>query len=118
MKRFFPLVLYIEMFRLGLQTTQMLWSSREVIHQRGKMIQKAMKGEIAWTDPEFAELWQEKIFANMKAGNSLTTLIVRKLLSPKGSMAKHSVDAIKAIAATTLPYQKKAAANAKRLRGK
>ena len=110
-----PFILYSEMFKLGLQTSQLLMSSGEVIYRRSKMIRKAMKGELPWTDPEFIELWQEKVFANMESCNSLGKSLLRKSFSPN---TNNSIDVIKTIAASALPYHKKARANANRLRSK
>lgn len=104
-----------ELFKLGLQTSQMLMSSGEVIFHRSQMIQQAIEGRRAWTDPEFTTLWQEKMFANMEALAAISKSIISKSLSPNNSLTKQSLNIIKAVTASTLPYHTKAGANARRL---
>ena len=111
--------LYRDMFTLNLQTGKMLASSGEVIFKRSMMIQQAMMGNRSWTDPEFTKLWQEKIFANMEAGQSMGKSMMKKALSQKPSTAGRDLsDGIRAVTASTRPYEKKASANARRLRGR
>ena len=115
----FPYKAYGAMFKLGMQTSQMLMFSSQVIFKRSQMIAQGMLGERSWADPEFTKLWQEKIVANTESYNSMNKSIVKKALSRnRGDAENNLIDGIKAITASTLPYYKKTGSNARRLRNK
>jgi len=116
---FNPFEIYGELFKLGVQTSKMMASSAEVIFYRTMMINKALAGQISWTDPEFTKLWQEKVLANTQAFNTMNATIIKKTLSGhKDGLEKNLTDGIKAITHSSSHYSTKAAANAKRLRSK
>lgn len=73
----FPFKVWEEMFKLGMQTSHMMLSSGEVIFHRSQMFNNAMAGKLSWTDPEFSRIWQEKLFANVEAYNSMSNSIVK-----------------------------------------
>ena len=102
-----------ELFKLSLQTTQMLSSSAEVISRRGDMMNQALAGKLSWYDPEFTMLWQEKAFANMEAITSMTKSLMRNK-----NLFHNSAAMLKAINLSTRPYHTKVTANAKRLKRK
>lgn len=116
----FPLFkAYEEMFKLGMQTTQMFMSSNEVIQHRTKMMTDAIHGKLPWTDPEFTELWEEKISANIEACTSMANSMAANLfVANSRSIERNIAEGAKALRASTRPYHKKAGANAKRLRNK
>ncbi|MFZ4762982.1 MAG: hypothetical protein ACOYK8_09230 [Alphaproteobacteria bacterium] len=115
---YFPVfTVYNEMFKLGVQTSQMFFSSAEVIMHRSVLISLAMVGKIPWNDPEFTKLWQEKISANMESYNIASKKIIDQSADILESSAEENLaNGIKAVTDSTLPYHKKADANAKRLR--
>ena len=108
---------YNEWLKLSMQTAKMLTSSAEVIAYRTAMIQQAMQGKLPWTHPEFNKLWQEKITANMEASLSMTQSMWKHSANQhKSTPEKQMIEGIKAISSATRTYEKKASANAKRLR--
>jgi predicted phosphohydrolase len=115
---FSPFGMIYEMSKLMLQTNKMLLSSGEVIFHRVNMMNQAMCGTRAWSDPEFTKLWQEKATASMEAYSSMSKSMMLQPFSPARSMEQQMTDGIKAIAASTRPYSTKANANAVRLRKK
>ena len=110
--------MYMEMCKLAMQTTKMMMSSSEVIAYRLTMMNKVFLGSVAWTDPEFTKLWQEKVAASMESYTSMTKSMMQQSFSPSRSMDDNMTNSIKAIAAYTRPYSSKANANAVRLRKK
>jgi hypothetical protein len=116
---FMPFAYYNEWFKLMLQTSNMLMASGEVIGYRSQMIQQAMQGKLLWTNPEFTRLWQEKMTANMEASFSMAQSMLKQTLNQhKYTFEKQMVEGVKAVSTATRSYEKKAAANAKRLRDK
>jgi hypothetical protein len=112
-----PFAFYNEWLKLTMQTMKMLTSSGEVIGYRTAMMQQAMQGKMLWTHPEFSRLWQEKVIANMEASFSLANSMLKQS-TMQHTPEKHMIEGIKAISHATSGYEKKATANAKRLRGK
>lgn len=112
-----PMAFYNEWMKLTMQTAKMLTSSGEVIGYRTNMIQQAMQGKLLWTHPEFTKLWQEKVTANMDASFSMANSMWKHSTTQhKQTFEKQMVEGLKAISTATRGYEKKATANAKRLR--
>jgi hypothetical protein len=114
-----PITFYNEWLKLTMQTINMLNASAEVIGYRTTMMQQAMQGKVLWTHPEFSRLWQEKIAANMEASASLTQSMWKQATTQHHTTPeKQMVEGMKALNHATRSYEKKATANAKRLRAK
>lgn len=100
---------YSELFKLGMQINEMLISSAVVVFHRNNLIRQAMTGELSCRDPEFAQLWQEKINAGMEAYFSLAQSAAR------GSLNGNLNESIKMVTRAIKPYHAKTRENAKRL---
>ena len=119
MKTIYPFAIYNEWLKLSMKTAQMMMSSGEVIMYRTDMMSQAMQGKLLWTNPEFSKLWQEKIAAAMESSQMMANNFWKQSLSnSKTTPEQQLTQGLKAISDSVTPYEKKATANAKRLRSK
>jgi hypothetical protein len=108
---------YSNMWTMGM-------SSFQTLYYRGMMIGEACQGRIAFTDPEFSLMSQEKLEAVMEGTIAGTMELQRILLQTISNPVMNPVCALNQMMDSSLslldvsmePVQKKANANAKRLR--